>query len=81
MPGSVDRYLPDHPDADQLFALKVARDCGADAYCLEIPTGFPGVDPDQDLQFLGRAYIQPGTSVAPAAGELMTERVIRYNAE
>jgi len=80
MAGSTDAYLPDHPDADQLFAAKVARDCAQQDHCIEVPTGFPGIDPDEDIMFLGRSYIKPGTSVAPAASDLLTERVLRFAA-
>ncbi|MFW5877386.1 MAG: hypothetical protein ACOCXM_11665 [Myxococcota bacterium] len=33
MPGSADAFLPDHPDRDQLFAVKIARDCGTEPAC------------------------------------------------
>lgn len=78
MVGSAQVYLPDHPDAGQLFAVKVARDCEGQSYCLEIATGFPGVALDEDIMFLGRSYIQPGTSVSPGTDEVLTERVLRF---
>lgn len=75
MVGSADAYLPDHPDRDRLFVVKVARRCGGAPYCLELPTTFPGVPLDQTLAFLFRAYLAPGAAVAPDPAALVTERV------
>jgi hypothetical protein len=76
MRGSADAYLPDDPDADYLFAVTIARDCGDEAYCLEVPTEFPGVALDEALSLAFRAYVQPGSSVSPAPRELLVERVV-----
>lgn len=44
---SARRYLPDDPDADMLYAVKVARSCPADdPYCLEL--GFEPIDINGD---------------------------------
>lgn len=76
MARSAERYLPGHPDADKLFAVKVARACQQEPYCIEVPTSFPGVGLDESLLFVFRAYLEPGRSVASAPSELLTERVL-----
>lgn len=78
MPGSADRYLPDHPQKDALFAVHVRRDCADDPHpCLSVPTGFPGVGLDEDLFFIFRAYLEAATGTGPSPSELLTERVLR----
>ncbi|MCE9576648.1 MAG: hypothetical protein K8W52_26105 [Deltaproteobacteria bacterium] len=76
MVGSADRYLPTHPDRDRLFAVTIKRHCAGEVHCLEIPTTFPGVPLDQTVAFLFRAYLAPGSTVAPDPNALITERVI-----
>lgn len=76
MRGSADALLPDDPDAEYLYAVSIMRDCGDEPYCVEVPTGFPGVDLDEALSFAFRAYVQPGASVSPAPRELIVERVL-----
>lgn len=78
MVGSARAYLPDHPDADSLFVVKVARDCGDEPHCLAIPETFPGIALDQNIVFLFRAYLEPGTAVSPGPTELLPERVLHY---
>jgi hypothetical protein len=38
-----------------------------------------GIDADEDIMFLGRSYIQPGTIVFPGATQVLTERVLRFS--
>jgi hypothetical protein len=76
MRGSADALLPDDPDAEYLYAVSIMRDCGDEPYCVEVPTGFPGVDLDEALSFAFRAYVQPGASVSPAPRELIVERLL-----
>jgi hypothetical protein len=79
MPGSAELYLPEHPDVAKLFAVQIARDCAARQFCVEVPVGFPGVDIDADLNFVFRAYLEPGRSVSSAPAELLTERVLHVH--
>lgn len=76
MLGSVEAYVPGHPDADMLFAYEVRRDCEGRDYCLDLPTEFPGVGLTESLFFVFRAYVNPGMSVSPDFNELLAERVI-----
>ena len=77
MVGSARVYLPDHPDVDDLFAIRVARRCTVE-FCIEVPIDFPGVGLDEDLGFVFRAYLEPGRPVAPAPEELTTERILHF---
>ncbi len=76
MVGSAERFLPGHPEREQLFAWEVRRDCSGHEFCRELPTEFPGVALDEDLFFIFRAYLEPGLSVSAGHDELLTERVI-----
>ncbi len=80
MPGSAAVYLPDHPDRDALFAVRVARSCADQRFCLELPTTFPGVPLDQNVLFIFRAYLEPGRTVSPSVDEISTERVLKFSA-
>ena len=76
--GSADDYIPGHPSADYLYAWKIARSCGSDLHCLEIPSGCPGVAMNESA-FLGfRAYLERATHVGPAYSELLWDRAIRF---
>ncbi|MCI0750143.1 MAG: hypothetical protein L0Y32_06345 [Nevskiales bacterium] len=73
-------YLPDDPNVDLLYAWKVARQCGADPHCLPVAATCPeGILPGETGRFNFRAYLEPGTRVAPAAHELLTDRVIHFS--
>ncbi len=76
MRGSALPYIPDEPDADVLFAVSIMRDCGDESFCVEVPTGFPGVELDEALSFAFRAYVQPGAHVSANPRELLVERVL-----
>ena len=76
MRGSAERFLPGHTDVDSLFAYTVRRDCGAQPFCLTLPTEFPGVPLDESLFFIFRAYINPGLTVSADPSELLAERVV-----
>jgi hypothetical protein len=78
MAGSAVRYLPDHPDAASLFAIKIARRCEGESYCLELATEFPGIPLDESLAFTFRAYLEPGRSLSAAPDELLTERLLHF---
>lgn len=71
-------------DPDQLYALKIARDCTGDLHCLKVPVPNPpgscgtGVDLDQDLYVAFRAYVEPKTDTGPSYTELQFDRVLHF---
>ena len=79
--GSADDYLPGHPQAQYLYAWKIARDSNGDLHCLEVPAGPQryGISPDDKIILLVRAYLEKATKVGPAHNELCMDRVIRFS--
>lgn len=78
--GSARHWLPDHPDADQLYAWVIARGCeGHPAACLDLPTTCPeGVGWEDPLRVSVRAYLEPATGAGPIASELLPDRVLKF---
>lgn len=68
-------YLPDHPERDQLFAWRFARDCGGAPFCTSVPRTFPGVPDEGDVLFIFRAYLSPTDTVSTDPALMLTERV------
>ena len=71
---------PEVPHVDQLYAWKVARDCGGDPRCTTVPAGTcPGISNEDAQFFIGfRAYVEPATKIGPAFTEVIFDRVIRF---
>jgi len=90
--GSARQYLgPDDPDADMLYAFKVARDCQGEEYCMEpmdpeeftdpwdVPYDCPDLVLDEDeMFFLFRNYMEPATKVSPDDNELLYDQAIYF---
>jgi len=84
--GSTVFLLPNDPNADKLYAIKVARTClgNENIPCLEVPTGGCPVDdlnnygaaPDQELFLVVRAYVDPETGVGPSPDEIIFDQTI-----
>ncbi len=89
---SARRYLPDDPDADMLYAWKVARDCAEDEpYCLEVTQPeFIDIDGNsydctppvnlnnEEIWMAFRAYLEPATKTGPDDNELLYDQVIYF---
>jgi hypothetical protein len=78
MPGSAEVYLPGDPDAGSLYAWKVARECGDDPHCVEIPVDCPGVPAGGRSWIMFRAYLESATRTAPLASELVYDGAIHF---
>jgi len=79
MVGSAAFYLPNHPDADDLYAYTVARSCsGHPEPCVEVPTTCPYPGLDTQMKLTIRAYLEPATGAAPIAAELMPDRMTHF---
>jgi hypothetical protein len=74
--GSAKRYLPNHPAADKLFAVKVSRYCGNEKYCIEIKRPPEGIAVNDPILFLFRDYLEPGMNGGPLNAELLKTRVL-----
>jgi hypothetical protein len=85
MAGSALDYVgannPKVPHVDELYAWKVARNCGSDPRCTTVPpTSCPGRSNANDQFFIGfRAYVEPATKIGPAFTEVVFDRVIRFS--
>lgn len=80
--GSADAYIPYRPLSEKLFVVKIARDCGSEPYCMEVPTDtFPGAALDEPVLVATRAYLEPSTAVGPDPQELLMDRVMFFSSE
>ena len=79
--GSAGDYLPGHPQAQYLYAWKIARKSLGNAHCLEVPSGPQryGIEQDDRLMLFFRAYLEKATKAGPAHNELVMDRVIRFS--
>ncbi|HTJ47479.1 MAG TPA: hypothetical protein VL463_35515 [Kofleriaceae bacterium] len=77
-PGSAQQYVT--TDAPKLYAYKIARSCGGDPYCLEIPKGAcpDGLDNGALGAIAFRTYLEPTTATAPDPSTLVRDRVLRF---
>lgn len=89
---SARQYLPDDPDADMLYAWKIARHCAeGEAYCMEVnqPTFEdmwgepyecqPQLDLNSEEMWLAfRTYLEPATKTGPDDNELIYDQVIYF---
>lgn len=86
MVGSANIYLglsPDDPAAGMLYACAVARPGGCNALpgsCLEVGYACSsGIAEDEPMALVFRAYLEHQTNVAPAYGELVIDRIIKFS--
>lgn len=78
MVGSARAFLPDDPQADELYAWVIARDCAPHAgrACYALPETCPeGLALHEPLFVSVRAYLEPGTGAKPLGAELVPDRV------
>lgn len=77
--GSAAVYLPSHPERDRLYAWKIARSCGADPNCTEVPAAAcPQGIADGAASFLMlRHYVDPATGTRPVWTGLVPDRALR----
>lgn len=81
--GSTANYALDvRTDGDSLYAIKIARTCNRERYCLEAKINTcPAVDLDPPTEWaVGfRLYLEPATKVGPAIGEILYDRIIKFS--
>lgn len=80
--GSATDYVPSGPNTDQLYAWKIARDCGTDPHCLSVPdAGCPtGVQTGELGAIAFRLYLEPTTHTAADPSTVILDRIIRFEA-
>ena len=79
--GTAEEYLPENPDAELLYVFKVARSCGGDSDCLEIPWGVKayGIELDQPAYVGFRGYLEQNMTVSSSYDEILYDRVIKFS--
>ena len=77
--GSAEDYLPNYPDVNKLYAYKIARDCGGEENCLEIPYGCPGMAADEKAYIIWRNYLEAATKTGADPGEVILDRAIKFS--
>jgi len=78
MPGSAQRYLPDHPDADKLYAWQFRRNCDGETFCSDVSVECPGLSAGELGSIHWRAYAEAETGTRPLASELVPDRAIKF---
>jgi hypothetical protein len=78
--GSALPWIKGQPNADKLYAWKIARDCKGEAFCLQIPE-----QPCERMTYnkifaVFRLYIEPKTLVGPVPQEVLYDRGIYFKA-
>ncbi len=79
LPGTAFDYIPDNPQAGNFYVFKVARDCGSDSNCLQVPTDLCPRAKLENLFLVFRAYLEPGRKVGPAYNEIIFDRAIKFS--
>ncbi len=81
--GSAGDYIPGHPEAQYLYAWKIARKSYGDPHCLEVPLGPQryGIGLGDKLMLFFRTYLEKTTKAGPAHNELIMDRVIKFSHE
>jgi hypothetical protein len=79
--GTAGEYLPNNPNAQYLYAYKVARDCEGDQYCFEVPSGVGGygIELDQPIFIAWRLYLEEATQTGPSYAEIVYDRAIKFD--
>jgi hypothetical protein len=72
-------YLPQNPNADKFYVYKVARNCGSDPHCMQVPTGLCARAKMDIMYLVTRGYLEPGRKVGPAYNEIVLDRVIKFS--
>ena len=87
MVGSARYYLGSNADpttVDKIYAFKIARPGGCagetdPSFCVEI--GYEcgmGIDAEEGIALVFRAYVEPETKVGPAWGEVVLDRILKF---
>jgi hypothetical protein len=74
--GSANQYLP-RRQATNLYAVKIARDCGSDSYCASAPSLGDISDPT-GFYILGRIYLDKVTGTAPNPANLVPSVIVWF---
>eukprot|EP00592_Proboscia_alata_P007828 CAMPEP_0194365886 /NCGR_PEP_ID=MMETSP0174-20130528/13870_1 /TAXON_ID=216777 /ORGANISM="Proboscia alata, Strain PI-D3" /LENGTH=513 /DNA_ID=CAMNT_0039140749 /DNA_START=86 /DNA_END=1627 /DNA_ORIENTATION=+ len=74
MKGSADRYLPNHPLKDQLYAISFRRNCTNYNYCINVPENLLSLL--SAMIFMERAYVDPNGSKGTDPAIMLPFRIL-----
>ena len=79
--GTAQDYLPDNPNAKYLYVYRIARKCGGNLHCYELPYGMGsrGIDLDQRFLLFFRIYLEKATKIGPSYSEIVYDRAIKFS--
>ncbi len=79
--GTAEEYLPDNPNAKDLYVYKIARHANGDTHCFEVPTGPGGygIGLNQSLFIGWRLYHEKATKTGPSFSEIIYDRAIKFD--
>lgn len=76
--GSARRFLPGYPQADMLYAVKIARSAPGQEADMLIPPPSCGRLTLRELALAFRAYCEPATKTGPSYAEILFDRAILF---
>jgi len=78
---TAEEYLPGNPHAKYLYTYKIGRRCdGKNCYTVPGPgLKAHGIELDQPIFIIFRAYLEPATKVGPAKSEILWDRAIKFS--
>jgi len=78
---TAEEYLPGNPNAKHFYVYKIARRCdGENCYRVPGPSlKAHGIELDQPIFIIFRAYCEPATKVGPAKSEILWDRAIKFS--
>ena len=78
---TAEEYLPNNPNAKYLYTYKIGRRCDGEN-CYRVPgPGLKahGIELDQPIFIIFRAYCEHATRVGPAKSEILWDRAIKFS--
>jgi hypothetical protein len=80
--GSATEFLSGSENAGYFYVVKIARDCGNESYCIEVPADDEQpcytAPLDKDVFVVFRAYLEPETMTGPNPVEMIYDQVILF---
>lgn len=76
--GSAADYIPGDANEPLFYSWKVARNCGSEQHCIQIPDPPCSIIDTNTVRLVFRAYMEPATKAGPIYTELLYDRVLLF---